>query len=56
MELKDLVGSHVLTHVSEGEIKVSEYGTTENCATVTFVLDGKVYTAVENPEGLTGGG
>ena len=53
MELKDLIGKHMLTGVNMGSrvhhpYKDEEY--TENCQTISFVLDGVTYTVIENPD------
>lgn len=53
MELKDLIGKHMLTGVDIGSrvrhpYKDEEY--TENCQTISFVLDGVTYTVIENPD------
>lgn len=53
MELKDLIGKHMLTGVDMGSqvhhpYKDEEY--TENCQTISFVLDGVTYTVIEDPE------
>lgn len=48
MELEDLVGLHVLAGVDYGTEKdASQYGESN---TVSFILDGKCYTAIEYPE------
>ncbi len=50
MELKDLVGEHLLTGVDFGVIppnkKDYQY---ESSNTMTFVLDGRAYCAIEDP-------
>ena len=48
MELKDLVGKHFLSGVEFSIIKsTEEYG--EDCNCIDFLLDGIIYSAVENP-------
>ena len=51
MELKDLVGEHVLSGVdflvSKMETYLDRY---EDCEVVNFILDGVTYTAIEDPE------
>jgi hypothetical protein len=51
MELKDFVGLHKLSGVDmNNERTESEWGGGfEDCQVVNFILDGKVYTAIENP-------
>jgi hypothetical protein len=44
MELKDLVGSHILTGV---DMDSKDYGDSQ---VLRFTLDGKTYAAVEDPE------
>lgn len=52
VELKDLVGWHILSGVETGYGKLFESygGTFENCNFISFILDGKKYTAVEDPD------
>jgi hypothetical protein len=52
MELEGLVGEHVLSGVDTGNEKVKEsYGEGfEDCNVINFILDGVVYTAIEDPE------
>lgn len=50
MELNELVGLHELTGVDFNTESVESYGVFEDCNTINFVLDGKTYTAVEDPE------
>ena len=50
MELKDLVGKHVLTGVDMDNKSIQQYGDYfEDCEVINFVLDGKTYSAVEDP-------
>jgi len=50
MELSDLVGLHELSGVDFATETLLQYGTHyEDCQLVNFVLDGKTYTAVEDP-------
>lgn len=55
MELKDLVGVHILTGVDTRNIPIedgdsSKYFGVENSATINFVLDDTMYTVIEDPE------
>ena len=50
LELKDLVGEHVLSGVDFCTTKVEMWGEHfEDCEVVNFVLDGVTYTAIEDP-------
>jgi len=50
VELKDLVGEHVLDAVDFSNEQVKIYGDEfEPCQVMRFRLDGKVYTALEDP-------
>lgn len=49
MELKDLVGRHMLSGVEMG-LRRRDTEAYEDAQTISFVLDGKTYTAIENPE------
>lgn len=52
MELKDLVGEHLLTGVDFCTQQVKQYDWSddlENCQVVRFCLDGVVYVAIEDP-------
>lgn len=50
MELKDLVGMHTLSGVDFDERSIEQWpGSFEDSQVVNFVLDGKTYTAVEDP-------
>ena len=52
IKLEDLIGEHKLTGVDIGNIKVKQsYGDYfEDSQCISFVLDGKTYTAIENPD------
>jgi len=52
MELKDLVGLHQLLGVDMTNEEIqSEWGDYfENCETISFTLDKKTYTAIEDPD------
>jgi len=51
MELKDLVGEKMFSGIDFENDKVKTWGDNfEDCQCVNFVLDGKVYTAVEDPD------
>lgn len=50
MELKDLVGSHILSGIEMGTIRRNAYGYFEQCEFIKFTLDGVTYKAVENPD------
>ncbi len=51
MELKDLVGKHSFSGIDFNSEKIEIYSDSfENCQVVNFVLDGKTYTAIEDPE------
>ncbi len=51
MELKELVGEHVLSGVDMSTKSIQQYGERyEDCQVINFVLDGKTYTAIEDPE------
>lgn len=48
--LESLVGEHLLTGVDTGKIpNTDDWGGSDECETLTFVLDGEVYTATEDP-------
>lgn len=50
VELKSLVGKHVLSGVDEVNRKMEIYeGEFEDCQCINFVLDGITYTAIEDP-------
>lgn len=50
--LQSLVGAHILTGVDfeENPFVVEDYPSTEDSTWVNFILDGKTYTAVEDPD------
>lgn len=51
MELKDLVGEHLLDSVDFSNEQVKTWGDEfEACQVMRFRLDGKVYTATEDPD------
>ncbi len=52
IELKDLVGPHKLSGVDVSNVNVkNEYGgEMEDCQCISFVIDGKTCTAIENPD------
>jgi len=51
MELKDLIGKHVLSGVDMSNKSIGMYEDDfEDCQVIDFVLDGKTYTAIEDPE------
>jgi len=50
MELKDLIGEHVLSGVDIGAKSVLCGDFHEDCEVISFILDGKTYTATEDPE------
>lgn len=51
MELKGLVGEHVLDAVDFSSEQVKTWGNYfENCQVMRFRLDGNIYVAIEDPE------
>jgi len=51
MELKDLVGEHLLDAVDFSDEQVKTWGDSfESCQVMRFRLDGKCYIATENPD------
>ena len=51
MKLSDLVGTHKLSGVETGQVRVTdEFGDTQDCGFVKFTLDGVHYMAVEDPD------
>jgi hypothetical protein len=53
VELKDLIGLHTLSAVETGYMQDNggdNWRGTEQCNYISFMLDGKTYTAVEDPE------
>lgn len=49
VELKDLCGEHVLTGVDRTSQIFKSYGGDEDSQVINFTLDGKTYTAAEDP-------
>lgn len=49
MELKDLVGKHLLSGVQYGKSEKGEYDYDEP-STVDFILDGKILSVIEDPD------
>jgi hypothetical protein len=49
VELDSLCGEHKLSGVDFSSERVERYGSFEDCSVMRFRLDGKVYTAVEDP-------
>jgi hypothetical protein len=47
MKLKDLIGEKMFSGIDFENSKIKTF---EDCQCVNFVLDGKVYTAVEDPD------
>lgn len=50
MELKDLVGKHILSGIEEGVLKKEWRWGEESCIYIKFTLDGVTYAAVEDPD------
>ena len=52
IEIKSLVGKHTLSGVDEITRKIKNYfgDSFESCQCINFVLDGKTYTAIEDPD------
>ena len=50
VDLESLVGEHELSGVDMGKTTVTRYGSTEEANNISFVLDGIVYTATEDPD------
>ena len=53
MELRDLVGRHILTDIETGEMSIPCWWNpkiTEDCNYIKFELDGVIYLAVEDPD------
>ena len=49
--LNDLVGIHILTGVDERKESIRTYGDQfQDCNVINFTLDGKTYTACEDPD------
>jgi hypothetical protein len=49
VQLEDLIGTHTLTGVTINTIEIPYYEQFEDAQTISFVLDGTTYTAVEDP-------
>lgn len=51
MELKNLIGLHKLSGVDTSSEKIKEeWGDSfEDCQVINFIIDGKTYTAIEDP-------
>lgn len=49
VELKDLIGEHLLTGCDESTKQIQEYGELQDCGVINFTLDGKTYSACEDP-------
>jgi hypothetical protein len=50
IEFASLVGKHLLSGVDETNRQVKKWDFFENCQCINFVLDGKTYTAIEDPQ------
>jgi hypothetical protein len=50
IEFTSLVGKHLLSGVDETNRKMEMWHGFEDCQFINFVLDGKTYTAIEDPE------
>lgn len=50
IELKDLIGTHILSGVETGEMEQERLFGYESCNYVKFTLDGITYMAVEDPD------
>ena len=50
MELKDLVGKHLLDAVDFDNEQIKNWARYEDCQVMRFRLDGKVYSAIEDPD------
>jgi hypothetical protein len=53
VELKDLIGLHTLSAVETGYMQDNggdNWRGMEQCNYISFILDGKTYTAIEDPE------
>jgi hypothetical protein len=50
MELKDLVGDHILSGVEIGALTRKTYYGEEHCNYIKFTLDGVTYSAIEDPD------
>jgi hypothetical protein len=51
IEMQSLVGKHLLSGVDESHLGIKTWDDDfEDCQCINFILDGKTYTAIENPE------
>ena len=50
MELKDLIGRHILSGIETGQVMCESFGYEEECEYIKFTLDGVHYMAVEDPD------
>lgn len=50
VEIRSLVGKHLLSGVDESRLNIKQWdGDFEDCQCINFVLDGKTYSAIEDP-------
>ena len=49
VDMKTLVGKHLLSGVDESSVVIERWGDLENCQCLNFILDDLTYTAVEDP-------
>lgn len=49
MELKDLIGKHILSGIEVGQKTVERYSYQETCNYIKFTIDGTTYMAFEDP-------
>ena len=50
MELKDLLGKHVLSGCQDGKIETKKEWECDCASTMDFILDGKTISVVEDPD------
>jgi hypothetical protein len=51
IQMQALVGKHLLSGVDESILNIKRWDDDfENCQCINFVLDGKTYTAIEDPD------
>ena len=50
MELKDLIGKHILSGIEVGQKTVERYFYQETCNYIKFTVDGTTYMALEDPD------
>jgi hypothetical protein len=51
MKLKDLIGKHKFSGIDFNSESIKNYADNfEDCQVVNFILDGKTYTAIEDPD------